>query len=55
MKQSRQNNKNYSELYWELAIFGVTILLNMKVLVVGIKHYQLKIILIKLDYTSKIL
>ena len=34
----------------ELVIFGVTIILNMKVMVMEIKHYQLKNILTKLDY-----
>ena len=34
----------------ELVIFAVTIILNMKVMVMEIKHYQLKNILIKLDY-----
>ena len=34
----------------ELVIFGVTIILNMKVMVMEIKHYHLKNILTKLDY-----
>ena len=34
----------------ELVFVGVTIILNMKVIVMEIKHYQLKNILIKLDY-----
>ena len=34
----------------ELVIFGVTIILNMKVMVMEIKHYQLKNILTKLHY-----
>ena len=35
----------------EWVIFGAIILLNMKVMVIAIKHYQLKNNLIKLDYT----
>ena len=31
-------------------MFGVTIILNMKVTMIGIKHNQLKNILIKLDH-----
>ena len=31
-------------------MFGVTVILNMKVTVIEIKHYQLKNILIKLDH-----
>ena len=31
-------------------MFGVAIILNMKVTVIEIKHYQLNNILIKLDY-----
>ena len=31
-------------------MFGVAIILNMKVMVIEIKHYQLNNILIKLDY-----
>ena len=34
--------------YYKLVIFGVAIVLNMKVMVKEIKHYQLKNILIKL-------
>ena len=30
-------------------LFGVTIIFNMKVMVIKVKHYQLKNILIKLD------
>ena len=32
-------------------IFGVTIILNIKVMVIEIKQYQLKNILIKLDHS----
>ena len=35
---------------WEYVIFRETILLNMKVTMIEIKHYQLKNILIKLDH-----
>ena len=35
----------------ELVIFGVIIILNTKVMVIKIKHYQLKNILINLDHT----
>ena len=34
-------------------MFGVTIILNKKVTVIEIKHYQLKIILIKSDHIQK--
>ena len=34
----------------ELVIFGIIIILNMKVKVIEIKGYQLKNILIKLDH-----
>ena len=35
----------------EQVIFGVTIILNMKVMVIEMKPYQLKNILIKLDHS----
>ena len=35
--------------YWKI-IFRLTIILNMKVMEIEIKHYQLKDILIKLDH-----
>ena len=34
----------------QVNIFGVTIILNKKVMVIEIKHYQLKDILIKLGH-----
>ena len=34
----------------KLVSFGVTIILNIKIMVIEIKHYQLKNILIKLDH-----
>ena len=40
--------------FWsKKVIFGVTIILNMKVTVIEIKHYQLKNILIELEPTQK--
>ena len=45
MRKKIMKNQN------EQVVFGMTIILNMKVAMMAIKHYQLKNTLIKLDYT----
>ena len=45
MRKKIMKNQN------EQVVFGMTIILNMKVAMMAIKHYQLNNILIKLDYT----
>ena len=45
MRKTIMKNQN------EQVVFGMTIILNVKEAMMAIKHYQLKNILIKLDYT----
>ena len=47
--EHEEEEKNYHKLV-RVSYFGVTIILNTKVVVIEIKHYQLKNILIKLHH-----
>ena len=52
IKNLFEHEKEEENYYKQVRVskFGVTIILNMRVMMIEIKHYQLKNILIKLDH-----
>ena len=50
---NQKMKKKITKILEELVIFIAAIILNKKVLVIEITHYQLKHTLIKLDHTQK--